>query len=114
MSTLLEMFRDTAIKAHMGYRHEGPWETCEWVECEDRRKMIDSATTEQATPADTEQLVRLREAAKDALTWMDWWKDAPATAYPLGLPSMTEMITALRNALGAQEGEQSNERNKRT
>lgn len=43
MSTLLEMFRDAAIKAHIGFKHEGRWEECEWIECEDRKQMIDHA-----------------------------------------------------------------------
>lgn len=42
---LIEAFKDTAIKAHIGFKHEGPWDECEWIECEDRRKMIEELNT---------------------------------------------------------------------
>lgn len=40
MSGFIKAFKDTAIKAHIGFKHDGPWEECGWVECEDRRKML--------------------------------------------------------------------------
>lgn len=58
------------------------------------------------SPSDFEQLLRLRETALNALIWMDWWKDPTVSAYPDGLPPMSEIITALREVL-AHTGEQS-------
>lgn len=55
---------------------------------------------------DFEQLIRLRSVALNALIWMEWWRDPTTTAYPDGLPPMSEIIAALREAL-AHTGEQS-------
>lgn len=42
---LRDALRDTAIKAHIGFRHEGAWEECGWIECEERRRLLDGAIT---------------------------------------------------------------------
>lgn len=78
MSTnnLLEMFRDTAIKAHIGYKHEGPWDKCEWIECEDRRKMINS----NLAGAD-EQNVGDEERATLSRLWSDEFPEVEETFY---------------------------------
>lgn len=39
--SLIVAFRDSAIKCHIGFKHEGSWEECEWIECKDRRGMIE-------------------------------------------------------------------------
>lgn len=48
-NAVLAELADTAIKCHIGFKHEGPWEDCEWIECEDRRKMIESASAMEHT-----------------------------------------------------------------
>lgn len=54
-------FRDTAIKCHIGFKHDGPWEKCEWIECEDRRNMIaaDTPSPTSETPVGGEAMPRL-------------------------------------------------------
>lgn len=67
-ASFIEAFRNTAIKYHGALaelvrlkprlhdgplEHQGPWEECDWIECEDRRKMIaelDAATPLPETP----------------------------------------------------------------
>lgn len=51
-NAVLAEFADTAIKCHIGFKHEGPWDECEWIKCEDRRKLIESAHA--AAPADND------------------------------------------------------------
>lgn len=51
-NAVLAEFADTAIKCHIGFKHEGPWDKCEWIECEDRRKLIRAAATPPATAGD--------------------------------------------------------------
>lgn len=62
----VEVFRDTAIKCHFGYRHEGPWDTCEWIECEDRRMLIQSFTAAPGSPSPAEPLLSDDDAALTA------------------------------------------------
>lgn len=69
---LLETFRNTAIKCHIGFKHEGPWEECEWIECEDRRKIINQATLPTPTAVNSYDALRaelkgLREAYDELL-----------------------------------------------
>lgn len=77
-----------------GVRHEGEfmYAAHPWLK---RREFLGPVLH-----SDFEQLLRLRETALNALIWMDWWKDPTVSAYPDGLPPMSEIITALREALG--------------
>lgn len=40
MSGLIKAPKEAAIKAHIGFKHGGPWKLCGWIECEDRRKIL--------------------------------------------------------------------------
>lgn len=63
---LLEVFHDTAIKCHIGFKHEGPWDKCEWIECEDRRKLIESFAPAERTEVEGEQWRQgMRDATKE-------------------------------------------------
>lgn len=62
----ISAFRDTAIKCHVGFCHEGPWEKCEWIECEDRRNMI-AADTPSPTSETPEPKIDLRAKVREAV-----------------------------------------------
>lgn len=67
---LIEAFKVTAIKVHMLFKHDVPWEDCEWIECEDRRKMIEPLRA--AALADPEgEAARLVEQICDAVAQLD-------------------------------------------
>jgi hypothetical protein len=60
------------------------------------------------TPADTEQLVRLRDAAAVALKWMDWWLDSELCecdgyGHVCGKDQRKREADALRNVLDTQK-----------
>jgi hypothetical protein len=77
---------------------------------ENRLHRAFEAGIKAASPADTEQLVRLRETSAVALKWMDWWLDSELCecdgyGHVCGKTERKREADALRNALGAQEGE---------
>lgn len=46
----IEAFRDAAFKAHLRAQHKYEWEECEWIECEDRRRLISEFAEPVTTP----------------------------------------------------------------